>query len=66
MEESIAKKDQEIARLRQANQLLQTNFDEQTIEFEKIRAKVANDFKSNENEKAELKRQLLALEFKIS
>lgn len=66
MEESIAKKDQEIARLRQANQLLQTNFDEQTIEFEKIRAKVANDFKFNENEKAELKRQLLALEFKIS
>ena len=45
LEDNIKKKDQEISRLRQTNQLLQTNIDQLTLELDKIRLKASNDFK---------------------
>lgn len=51
LEENIGKKDQEISRLRQTNQLLQTNIDEMNLELDKIRLKASSDFKIGEGEK---------------
>jgi hypothetical protein len=66
LEEQICKKDQDIARLRQSNQLLQANCDELGLELEKQRLKYSNDFKSSENEKSELKTAIVSFEFKIA
>ncbi len=39
---AISKKDQEIAKLRQANQLLQTNSEELQFEVDKLRSKLSS------------------------
>ena len=66
LEENITKKDKDISRLRQSNELLQTNVDELNIELDKIRLKTSNDFKMGEGEKVELKNRIVAFEFKVA
>lgn len=66
LESNMGRKDQEVARLRQTNQLLQTNIDELSLEFEKIRLKTSNDFKASEGEKVELNNKIITLEVKAA
>ena len=66
LEENITKKDKEISRLRQGNELLQTNIDELNIELDKLRLRSSNDFKVGEGEKIELKNKIVSYEFKVA
>ena len=58
----MAKKDGEIARLKQSNQLLQTNVEELELEVQKMMAKRGSQDRQAENERNELKEKIYVLE----
>jgi chromosome segregation ATPase len=64
LEAAIAKKEQEVAKLRQGSQLLQSNIDELEIELERVRSRLSAGEKSSESERSELKGRLSVVELR--
>jgi regulator of replication initiation timing len=65
LESAVNKKDQEIAKLRQNNQLLLSNVDALELELEKHKARLTSGGKLYENEKNDLRLKLTQMEGKL-